>query len=115
LFVAEYTNGARNAIQQVEIKSAIQIQPALDEGGNFIDVRFGPLTRVLETLDATTPVPIVMSSELIGDYHLTTGSPAIDAGDVTAVTDYPLELGSDYDAEPRPAGAVVDIGADETQ
>jgi hypothetical protein len=115
LFVAEYTNGARNAIQQIEIKSAIQIQPALDEGGNFIDVRFGPLTRVLETLDATTPVPLVQSTELIGDYHLQAGSPAIDAGDASALDDYPVELGNDYDSEPRSAGTAVDIGADETQ
>ncbi len=41
-----------------------------------------------------------------GDYHLTYGSPAVDAGVDAGVT-------SDIDDEPRPAGAAPDLGADE--
>jgi hypothetical protein len=115
LFVAAYTNGAKNAIQQIETKSAIQIQPALDEGGNFIDVRFGPLTRVLETLDTATPAPNVISSTLIGDYHLDVGSPAIDVADAQASTDYTADLGVDFDGDLRPQGNGFDIGADEVK
>ena len=74
----------------------------VDEGGNNINVRFTPIV------------------ELAGDYHLRTGSPAIDAGDDAYLT----AVGADIDAlagEPRPydvltinlGGATIDIGADE--
>ena len=43
-FVLEYVNGARHQIIEQEFTTAIQVQPAFDEGGNFIDVRFGPLS-----------------------------------------------------------------------
>jgi hypothetical protein len=42
----------------------------------------------------------------VWDYHLTSGSPAIDAGVEAGVT-------SDLDGEPRPQGDAPDIGADE--
>jgi len=41
-----------------------------------------------------------------GDYHLATGSPCIDAGMTTAVTD-------DIDGDARPQGSAYDIGFDE--
>jgi hypothetical protein len=59
----------------------------LDEGGNFITLRFKPLMR---------------SS---GDYHLRFNSPAANAGTDAAAT-------LDYDGEARTAGS-FDIGADE--
>jgi hypothetical protein len=40
------------------------------------------------------------------DYHLQAGSPAVDQGDPSAVSD-------DVDGDPRPHGALPDIGADE--
>lgn len=44
LFVSAYVNtGNGQTIQQVELSTTIAAQPAFDEGGNFIDVRFGPL------------------------------------------------------------------------
>ena len=62
-----------------------------DEGGNAINVRFSPL------------------DQNAGDYHIRSGSPAIEGGtDVTAP-----ELATDYDWEARPNGLAVDIGADE--
>ncbi len=41
-----------------------------------------------------------------GDYHIGSGSAAIDAGVGTGVTD-------DIDSDPRPIGLAPDIGADE--
>ncbi len=60
----------------------------LDEGGNFVDLTYGPLT-------------------LTGDYHITTGSGAIDHGTKT------LAPSLDYFGTTRPQGAGFDIGAHE--
>lgn len=47
LFLAAYVNTANGeTIQQVETKTSIEAQPAFDEGGNYIQVRFGPLAPV---------------------------------------------------------------------
>lgn len=64
----------------------------LDEGGNFITVRFVPIGKN-------------------GDYHITCGSPAINMGDMSITTMPALNL--DYDGEIRPGGMFVDAGADE--
>lgn len=101
LFVAEYYNGNRDAsVAFPEVTTSIQAPPAFDEGGNFIRLRFGPLTQTR-----------VDTGELYGDYHITAGSPAVDAG----LTLPANALATDYDGEPRPAGAGFDIGADELQ
>ena len=42
-----------------------------------------------------------------GDFHLSPGSPCIDAGDPVH---YP---GTDFEGDPRPQGPAPDIGADE--
>jgi hypothetical protein len=89
LFQAAYSNTDNGeTIQQVELTTTIATQPAFDEGGNFIHVRFGPLAPT-------------------GDYHIVTGAAAIDAGDATEAP------ADDIDADPRPLGGGVDIGADE--
>ncbi|MDO8448460.1 MAG: choice-of-anchor Q domain-containing protein [Rhodoferax sp.] len=89
MFVSEYTNGDQGqTIQQPELTTSIATAPAFDEGGNFIDVRFGPHTPT-------------------GDYHLSAGSPALATG--TMQSGVPT---SDYDGEPRPISS-PDIGADE--
>ncbi|MGD8590581.1 MAG: choice-of-anchor Q domain-containing protein, partial [Chromatiales bacterium] len=66
-------------------------------------------------LDTATPAPNVISSTLIGDYHLDVGSPAIDVADAQASTDYTAELGVDFDGDLRPQGNGFDIGADEVK
>jgi len=44
LFVASYVNtGNGQTIQQTELTTTIATQPAFDEGGNYIQVSFGPL------------------------------------------------------------------------
>jgi hypothetical protein len=47
LFVAQYFNGGRDAIIQMGEVTVplLSVAAALDEGGNFIDARFGPLTQ----------------------------------------------------------------------
>jgi hypothetical protein len=93
LFINDYFNGSRSSV--VPSNTAIQTAPAFDEGGNFIDVQFGPLT-------------------LTGDYHISPNSPAIDAVTWSVVTDF-AELAVDFDEGPRPEAAhEVDIGADES-
>ncbi|HSV28770.1 MAG TPA: hypothetical protein VLL76_04400, partial [Candidatus Omnitrophota bacterium] len=53
-FKAGVFNGSRQSVGQVELKTSMAAQPAFDEGGNFVDVKFGPLT-------------------LTDDYHLAAG------------------------------------------
>jgi hypothetical protein len=64
---------------------------ATDEGGNFIDIRFSPLT-------------------LQGDYHIKGNSLAIDVG--ANLPNNEIDLDTDFDDDPRPRRG-VDIGADE--
>lgn len=63
VFAAQYVNGGRGeTILVLEGISNMGATPAFDEGGNFIDVRYGPLTR--NTLCAAEPCPAY------GDYRL---------------------------------------------
>lgn len=94
-FVAEYVNAGRNTTTNLP-EGTISAPPALDEGGNFIRLRYGPLTLV-----------DTVSGDLLGDYHIQAGSSALNTGSDAGVT-------IDYDGEPRPVGA-FDIGADEVQ
>lgn len=95
-FVFDYLNGGLgNTVRPGEPTTALLAPAAFDEGGNFIQVRFGPLT--------------IEGS----DYHLLSTSAAVDSG----TTNIPVinGTGSDIDGQVRPAGANVDIGADEQQ
>lgn len=68
-FVATYFNGGRDAIvQQPESTTGntLSVAAAFDEGGNFIDVRYGPLTQ-------RNPA----GGALYGDYRIQTGSAAV--------------------------------------
>jgi hypothetical protein len=103
LFVAEYTNGDTSQIVIPEVTTGLATAPAFDEGGNFIDVRFGPLTLRDPATDA-----------LFGDYHLLAGSPALVRGNFNNLAQYPLLI-RDFDRliRPIPLGSRPDIGADE--
>jgi hypothetical protein len=76
---------------------------AADEGGNFIDVRFGPLTL-------WDPNPPFLA---FGDYHIQPDSTAVNRGRPIDQVQYP-ELRYDYDGQNRPRSN-ADIGADEVR
>jgi len=63
-FVAQYFNGDRGqTIQQPELTTAIATAGAFDEGGNWITVRFGPLSLYRICLTPGT-------CPLYGDYRM---------------------------------------------
>lgn len=90
-FITEYFNGSQGYLIIPETGTALETVPAFDEGGNFIDVRFGPLSPM-------------------GNYHITGVSAALNSGTASGMVP-----ARDYDTEerPDPFTASVDIGADE--
>lgn len=109
-FVRSYLNGNRQ--QSLIVPGAtttIGTAATTDEGGNFIDVRFGPLTQ----WNCAAGQPQTYANcPLFGDYHITGAGSGLTTprnngqvlGGVTPTTD--------YDGQPRP-NTNVDIGADE--
>ena len=105
-FAAQYVNGQRGVtINYPEATTAIEPPPAFDEGGNFIRIRFGPLTTTKKVGGVWVPR---------GDYHIQDGSSAMDAGN-TAYQTYSLGLDFDGKARPDLATGKADIGATEIQ
>ncbi|MBI3562201.1 MAG: hypothetical protein HY080_10870 [Gammaproteobacteria bacterium] len=93
-FVLPYFNAnPGETINQNEFTTTIQANPAFDEGGNFINVRYGPLY-------------------MYGDYHLQAGSAAINTGNNAVLGEYPA-TSLDFDGQIRPRNLLVDVGADE--
>jgi len=91
-FVLGFYNGDRSqTVVQAEqsVVTAIGTAGALDEGGNFVDIHYGPLS-------------------LSGSYHLRTDSPAINIGIDNSLIG---SLADDFDGDVRTGG--FDIGADE--
>jgi len=89
-FGSEYVNSGQGLTLIPEDTTPLNTAAAIDEGGNYIDVRFGPLSPV-------------------GDYHVLAGSPVIDQAD-GAVQDWSGSgINVDFDGDSRAS----DIGADE--
>jgi hypothetical protein len=96
-FLSEYCNGARTLRTPSPPWGPMQVLAEVAEGGNFIDVRYGPLTQSWPAGSAPW------------NYHIASASPAIDyspSGPSTGVT-------HDFDNQGRPQGPRVDLGADE--
>jgi hypothetical protein len=111
LFVSSYFNGNRQPAPIIPgATTLIDTAATVDEGGNFIEVRYGPLTRWNCPVGGNGQPTTVNCPNEFGDYHLRTGSPAINAGNnaVAPATDYDLLPRARSTADP------ADIGADET-
>jgi hypothetical protein len=92
------------------IGTTIPTAAAFDEGGNFIDVRFAPLSLV----DTLTGDPIGNSDgTVLYDDHLSPTSPAIGSAIAIAAADGNDELALDIDGDDRSAEVDLDIGADQ--
>jgi len=108
-----YCNGSRvtpefaGVINPPSVKN-LQVAPTLDEGNNYVNLRYGPLYLGKPIVDATTGA---VTYQQFGDYHLMSTSAAINAGtNDTAVTTH------DFDGQARPAPRGqprYDVGADE--
>ena len=101
-FARQYLNGSPGTGPSLPSEfTTVQAAPALDEGGNWIDVRYAPLS-INDVDGAGNP----------SDYHLATGD-LVDAGHPT--NNRPGGL--DIDLEPGNAGVNdrIDIGSDEVQ
>jgi large repetitive protein len=113
MFVSWYPNGNRKPSPIVpEVVTVMSTAATVDEGGNFIEVRYGPLT-LWNCLDANGAVKTPQSAAncpLFGDYHIQAGSPAINKGlSRTNSNGVPTV---DFDDGAR-TGNAIDIGADE--
>lgn len=89
-FVSEYCNGARD----LNAPGPMQAAAAAGEGGNFVDVRYGPLTQLW---------PAGSDS---WNYHIGELSAGLNNGTSAAPT-------WDFDLDNRPLGPGLDLGADE--
>jgi hypothetical protein len=101
VFVNPVFNEGKNGLDLPEF-TVLQTAGAFDEGGNFIQVAFGPLT-IVEL--GSNPIQRVFY-----DYHIQAGSPAVSAGQNVSTTG-PLAV--DFDGDPRNNGNANEIGADE--
>ncbi|ALK97530.1 hypothetical protein AB595_14945 [Massilia sp. WF1] len=113
LFVAAYPNGDRKPTPFIPgFSTTIDTAATSDEGGNYIDVRYGPLTpwNCMGSDGKAKSPQSAANCPLFGDYHLKATSPAVDKGlNRTASNGVP---DADYDGQSRNA-AKIDIGADE--
>ncbi len=116
-FVNGYFNVGRDSVMLFMEPVSLTTAAALDEGGNFIQVAFGPLS-LIQPVCAGAYDPVTNycraqaggNADVLFDYHLGAGSAAIDQGGNTPASG-PLSV--DIDNQPRPTGIVSDIGADE--
>jgi len=101
-FVRSYTNGSPFLTPSPLEFQTIKVAPALDEGGNWIEVRYAPLSiNDVDGLDNGIEVP--------SDYHLKPTSGAVNAGNGTRGG------GANLDIDRQPIVGVVDMGSDEVQ
>lgn len=104
-FLAQYFNGPRAVTYQFQEFTALPTATsAFDEGGNWVRLRFGPLTLN----DPATGLPF-------GNYHLAAGAAAINTAANSLLAFPVLNLDIDNQPRPDPVSRRLDIGADERQ
>jgi hypothetical protein len=100
-----YFNGSRvtpeyaNVINPPSVKN-LQVAATVDEGNNYVSLRYGPLYL-------SKP-----GGAAFGDYHIKSGATSA----TSSAVDHGLTIASnnhDFDGEARPFGIAYDIGADE--
>jgi hypothetical protein len=107
-FANGYFNVGRDQTLLFPEFTTLQTAGAFDEGGNFIQVAYGPLS-LLEPGAGPDPA----DNTTMFDYHLTPPSLAVNQG--ANVPALPHPLGEDIDNQLRPSpGVLVDIGADQS-
>lgn len=98
-FVNPVYNEGKESLNVPEF-TVLQTAGAFDEGGNFIQVAFGPLTIV--------ELGSVPDDRVFYDYHIMAGSPAVSAGQNVGGL-----LHFDFDGDERNNHGDNEIGADE--
>jgi hypothetical protein len=120
----EYCNGPRvnpgatdTTPSAPPVQFAMQPAAAEDEGGNWIDLRFGPLSLS----DSSISSGNAGYGTLVGDYHLAAGSQAINQVACNQPQNTRISHDFDGDTRPQPTCSIplvssqtfYDIGADE--
>jgi large repetitive protein len=118
-FAATYFNGARNKVVDSLILAPesqtqnLQTAAAFDEGGNFIDLRFGPLTPLDPNVLTSTGAPNPNYGKAWSNPNVATSSPA--ANKATPVTGVPELLKDGAGKARSPTAATWTAGALEAQ
>ncbi len=109
-FANPYVNAAAGLTPKQAEFQTIMVAPALDEGGNWIDARYAPLS-----INDISTGQDGMGGAVSGssDYHLTAASTdAIDGGNPARTS---RRWNADIDKTENVLGAAVDQGSDEVQ
>lgn len=99
MFINPVYNEGKDSLDVPEF-TVLQTAGAFDEGGNFLQVAFGPLT--------TVELGSGPNQRVFYDYHIGSLSPAVGAGQNVGGL-----LTLDFDGDPRGNGNTNEIGADE--
>jgi hypothetical protein len=101
-FLSEYCNGART----LSTPGPMRATAAFGEGGNLLDIRYGPLTQAWSVTTKTEAAP--------WDYHIGAASAGLDNGNTIGNLNGTNPASAlDIDGSARPLGAGFDRGADE--